>query len=335
MSKRKELTLDDFIQGFKKRDLSILARAITYLESSRSDHKKMANALLTRLLKEGRTSIRLGISGTPGVGKSTFIEAFGKKITARKKSVAVLAIDPSSEKTGGSILGDKTRMNELAIDAMAFIRPSPSGKTLGGVASRTREALLLCEAFGFDYILVETVGVGQSEVAVSKFVDFFMLLMQPGGGDDLQGIKRGILELANIVVVNKADGELLNKAKVARQDLKNALSILRHDDEDFASEVFLTSSLEKTGLDDILNYLESTHQKLSQTGKLEEKRKKQTKSWFDQIVFGVLQEDFLQNEIVQQELQQGLKEVLDSKSAIYDKALAVVQKYKESFHDEN
>src|SRR5690606_17049459 len=153
-SQRKELTLNDFIQGFKKRDLSILSRAITYLESTRPDHKKIANALLAHFLKDAPSSIRLGISGTPGVGKSTFIEAFGKKITARNKRVAVLAIDPSSEKTGGSILGDKTRMNELAIDPLAFIRPSPSGKTLGGVAGRTREALLLCEAFGFDYIIV-------------------------------------------------------------------------------------------------------------------------------------------------------------------------------------
>lgn len=335
MSKRKELTLNDFIQGFKKRDLSILSRAITYLESTRLDHKKLANTLLTHFLKEPPRSIRLGISGTPGVGKSTFIEAFGKKITARKKTVAVLAIDPTSEKTGGSILGDKTRMNELAVDPLAFIRPSPSGKTLGGVASRTREALLLCEAFGFDYIIVETVGVGQSEVAVSKFVDFFMLLMQPGGGDDLQGIKRGILELANIVVVNKADGELLNKAKIAKQDLKNALSILRHEDEDFASEVFLTSSLEKTGFDSIIDYLEKGHAQLTQSGKLDEKRREQTKSWFEQLVFGILRDDFLENQAVKKELEKGLSEVLNSQNSIHERAKAVVQKYKESLHEDS
>lgn len=333
MSKRKDLDLNDFIIGFKNRDLAILSRAITLLESTREDHKKISRSLLEHFLKDAPKSIRLGISGTPGVGKSTFIESFGKKITGLNKTVAVLAIDPSSERTGGSILGDKTRMNELAIDPLAFIRPSPSGKSLGGVASQTREALLLCEAFGFDYIIVETVGVGQSEVSVSKFVDFFMLLMQPGSGDDLQGIKRGILELANIVVVNKADGELLNKAKLAKHDLKNALSILRHDDEDFSNEVFLTSALEKTGLDDILNYLSLTHKKLVQSGAIDKKRLEQTKSWFDKLIIDSLYEDFLQNKKVKIELDQKLNDVLESKSSILKAVQEVIKKYKESFHD--
>ena len=204
---RKTLLLQDYVDGFKKKDRTILARAITLVESSNPDHQNLAQELIKSLLPQTGTSKRIGISGTPGVGKSTFIEAFGKNLTSQNKSLAVLAVDPTSQVSGGSILGDKTRMNELAIDNLAFIRPSPSGETLGGVARRTRESLLLCEAFGFDYVLIETVGVGQSETQVAQMVDLFIMLLQPGAGDDLQGIKRGILEKAtgDIVMFMDAD----------------------------------------------------------------------------------------------------------------------------------
>src|SRR3989344_4156319 len=200
---RKVLELKDYLEGFQKKDRTILARAITLVESTNPDHQKLAQELLKSVLPKTGTSKRIGISGTPGVGKSTFIEALGKLLTSQNKTLAVLAVDPTSQVSGGSILGDKTRMNELAIDSQAFIRPSPSGETLGGVAKRTRESLLLCEAFGFDYVLVETVGVGQSETAVAQMADLFVMLLQPGAGDDLQGIKRGILEVVDMVVVTK------------------------------------------------------------------------------------------------------------------------------------
>ena len=203
---RKHLSLNDYVDGLKNKDRTILARAITLVESLNPEHQKLAQEVLKAILPLTGASKRIGISGTPGVGKSTFIEAFGKELTSQGKTVAVLAVDPTSQVSGGSILGDKTRMNELAIDPLAFIRPSPSGKTLGGVAQRTRESLLLCEAFGFDYVLVETVGVGQSETTVAQMVDLFIMLLQPGAGDDLQGIKRGILEVVDMVVVTKDDG---------------------------------------------------------------------------------------------------------------------------------
>jgi LAO/AO transport system kinase len=200
--KRKELELNDYIEGIQKGDIAILSRAISLVESKKVDHQNLAKELIKNIYPSTGKAKRVGISGTPGVGKSTFIESFGTFLTGIGLKVAVLAIDPTSYKSGGSILGDKTRMNKLASDKNAFVRPSPSGMTLGGVANKTRESMLLCEAAGYDIVIIETVGVGQSEVAVSKVVDFFLLLMQPGGGDDLQGIKRGILELADLVAIN-------------------------------------------------------------------------------------------------------------------------------------
>jgi len=242
--------LNYYFEGIKNKDRTILARAITLVESQNPEHQKLAQDLLAQILPFTGRSRRIGISGTPGVGKSTFIEAFGKLLTANHKTVAVLAVDPTSQVSGGSILGDKTRMNELACDPLAFIRPSPSGSTLGGVASKTRETLLLCEAFGFDYVLVETVGVGQSETAVANMVDLFVMLLQPGAGDDLQGIKRGILELVDLVVVTKDDGENQNIISKARFDYQRALEILRS--EGVIPKVLTCSSLTKKGLPEIL-----------------------------------------------------------------------------------
>ncbi len=232
-------------------DRRALARGITLVESTRPDHRGEAEALLAALLPATGNSVRLGISGAPGVGKSTFIEALGKSVIAAGHRVAVLAVDPSSKRSGGSILGDKTRMAELARDGHAFIRPSPAGKTLGGVARRTREAILVVEAAGFDVVIVETVGVGQSETAVADMVDLFLLLLAPGAGDDLQGIKKGIVELADLLVVNKADGDLRPAALRAVADYRHALRLLRPASVDAAAEVIAVSALEGMGIDQV------------------------------------------------------------------------------------
>lgn len=224
-------------------DRRALARAITLIESRRPDHQEQAERLLARLLPQTGRAIRLGITGTPGAGKSTFIEAFGRHLIAQGHKIAVLAVDPSSQRSGGSILGDKTRMQALAQAPEAFVRPSPAGGTLGGVARRTREAALACEAAGYGVIVIETVGVGQSETAVADMVDCFALLLAPGGGDELQGIKRGIIELADLVLVNKADGDLLPAAERARADHQAALHLLRPATHVWTPEVLTCSAL--------------------------------------------------------------------------------------------
>lgn len=279
-----------FIEGIEGKSRVVLARAITLVESEHPDHQKLAQELIAYFLPKSGKSKRLGISGTPGVGKSSFIEAFGKMLTSQNKQVAVLAIDPTSQVSGGSILGDKTRMNELSVDPLAFIRPSPSGKTLGGVARRTRESMLLCEAFGFDYILVETVGVGQSETTVSEMVDMFIMLLQPGSGDDLQGIKRGILELVDMVVVTKDDGSNRELIAKARHDYKQALHILRH--QGWNPPVLSCSSVTKSGLPDVLKNIESFYG--SQKNQIEQKRVTQGLNWMWQLVFDGLRDEFHQ-----------------------------------------
>lgn len=285
---RKNLGLSDYLEGFKNKDRTILARAITLVESSNQDHQKLAQEVLKALLPQTGKAKRIGISGTPGVGKSTFIEAFGKMITASKKTVAVLAVDPTSQVSGGSILGDKTRMNELAIDPEAFIRPSPSGETLGGVAKRTRESLLLCEAFGFDYVLVETVGVGQSETTVAQMVDLFVMLLQPGAGDDLQGIKRGILEMVDMVVVTKDDGDQQKIIQKAKHDYEQALHILRH--EGWVPPVLSCSSVTKSGFPEIIKTIENYF--VDQKKLIEDKRNKQGLDWMWQLIFEGLKDSF-------------------------------------------
>ncbi len=267
----------ELIDGFKTQDTNALARAITYAESLRPEHQKVTQELLAALpLKP--TSQRIGISGTPGVGKSTFIESLGLTLTAKGHRIAVLAVDPTSQVSGGSILGDKTRMELLAREPRAFIRPSPSGGTLGGVARKTREAILLCEAFGFDLVLVETVGVGQSETAVARIVDCFVMLLQPGAGDDLQGIKRGILELVDMVVVTKADGANKELALAARHHYEQALHILRHDS--WQPPVIPCSALEKTGLNEVWLAIQNYFSKLAP--QLESKRAEQRLHWLDE-----------------------------------------------------
>jgi LAO/AO transport system kinase len=256
-----------------------LARAITLVESTRADDRQVAEALLARVLAGTGAAVRVGITGTPGVGKSTFIESFGRHLTAAGHRVAVLAVDPSSARSGGSILGDKTRMTELARDPAAFIRPSPAGGTLGGVARRTREAMLLTEAAGFDVVLVETVGVGQSETAVADMVDMFLLLLAPGGGDELQGIKRGIMELADLVVVNKADGVLLQPARLAAAEYKAALHLMRPKSPAWSATVLLASAVERTGMAEVWDAVVSHRRALEAAAELGQRRAEQAKAW--------------------------------------------------------
>lgn len=256
-----------------------LARGITLVESSRADHQALAQELLTLLLPDTGRAVRLGLSGSPGVGKSTFTEAFGRYLTGKGHKVAVLAIDPSSARSGGSILGDKTRMELLARDPNAFIRPSPAGGTLGGVARRTREAMLLTEAAGFDVVLIETVGVGQSETSVSDMVDMFLLLLSPGGGDELQGIKRGIMELADLVVVNKADGDLVPAARRASMEYKAALHLMRPKSAHWRPDVLLASALNNVGIAEIWAAVEAHHKALGDAGEIASQRALQAQAW--------------------------------------------------------
>jgi len=256
-----------------------LARAITLIESTRPDHRATAEAMLEHLLPHTGASVRIGISGVPGVGKSTFIEAFGLHVIGRGHKVAVLAVDPSSPRSGGSILGDKTRMEELSRDERAFIRPSPSGGTLGGVARRTREALLACEAAGFDVIIVETVGVGQSETAVADMVDMFLLLLVPGGGDELQGIKKGIVEIADTIIVNKADGDLANAAQRAARDYQNALHLLRPASRHWSVPVLSCSAVSGLGIAEVWDTVCRYRQVMGEAGELAARRDAQAQSW--------------------------------------------------------
>lgn len=320
---RKPLYLQDYIDGFNKGDRTILARAITLVESSNPEHQKLAQELLTSLLPRTGKSKRIGISGTPGVGKSTFIEAFGKMLTAQEKTVAVLAVDPTSQVSGGSILGDKTRMNELAIDPLAFIRPSPSGETLGGVAKRTRESLLLCEAFGFDYVLIETVGVGQSETTVAQMVDIFIMLLQPGAGDDLQGIKRGILELVDMVVVTKDDGEQSKIIQKAKHDYERALQILRH--EGWMPPVLSCSSVTKKGLPEIQKTIDNYF--VTQEKMIQDKRSRQGLDWMWQLVREELEQNFFEK-VGHSEFERVQKEILNRKISPTEAAQVLLKKYK-------
>ena len=282
-------------------DRRALAKAITLVESQRPQDVEIAQTLLKTLLPHTGNSIRIGITGVPGVGKSTFIEAFGQHVIEQGHRLAVLAVDPSSPVAGGSILGDKTRMEALSREKAAFIRPSPAGRALGGVAFKTRESLLLCEAAGFDIILVETVGVGQSEHQVAGMVDFFLLLMLPGGGDELQGIKKGILELADAIVVNKADGASESLARTTQQHYRSAMSLLRHD-EFWEPKVMTCSALQRQGIEDIWKMISEYADASRANGAFDGIRAEQNLSWMRQLVDELLRDQLAKHSRVREAL---------------------------------
>lgn len=274
-NRKKKYTAEEYVEGILSGNRTILSQAITLLESSNYKHSEIAQTIIGMCLPHSARSIRIGITGVPGAGKSTFIETFGKLITGKGRNLAVLAIDPSSERTRGSILGDKTRMERLSIDPNAFIRPSPAAGTLGGVARKTRETIILCEAAGFDTILVETVGVGQSETAVSSMVDFFLLLMLAGAGDQLQRIKRGIMEMADTIVITKADGNNRLIAEGAKVEFQTALHLFPPPSSGWMPNVFTCSSVENMGIEDIWQSISEYVRITKQSGYFEERRKQQ------------------------------------------------------------
>lgn len=277
-------SVQELKEGIAGGDRGALSRAITLAESRRADDQEYAQELIADLLPETGKAIRVGITGVPGAGKSTTIEELGLQLIERGHKVAVLVVDPTSARTGGSILGDKTRMNKLSADEHAYIRPSPSGGVLGGVARKTREAMLLCEAAGFDVILVESVGVGQSEAELAEMVDCLMLLLVPGAGDELQGIKRGIMELADLIVVNKADGDRVPLAKRARGDYRHALRMLPPATPGWETPVQIASATEGTGLAEVWESVKAHRELLEESGLLEERRRRQTERWLDSMI---------------------------------------------------
>lgn len=283
-AKRAELSIDDYAGGVLRADRAILGRAISLVESTSPRDVPIASSLLTRLLPHAGGSVRVGITGVPGAGKSTFIERLGTMLTAAGKRVAVLAVDPSSGVSGGSILGDKTRMARLSADERAFIRPSPSGGALGGVARKTRQTMLLCEAAGFDAVLVETVGVGQSETTVAEMTDFFLAVMIPGAGDELQGIKRGLLELVDLIAVNKADGDNKPRALAAAREYASAVRMIARRDPDWEPPVLTCSSLTGDGVADIWERVASRVAALRASGALATLRREQDLRWFHALL---------------------------------------------------
>ena len=295
---QKRLSLQAYIDGILSGNRVILSRAITLIESQLADDKTLAQNLLEQLLPYTGKSIRIGITGVPGVGKSTFIEVFGKKITAQNKKIAVLAIDPTSQITQGSIMGDKTRMEELAHDPLAYIRPSPAGNSLGGVANKTRESILLCEAAGYEIIVVETVGVGQSETIVKGMVDFFLLLMLAGAGDELQGIKRGIIEMADAIAITKTDGDNMQASKKARLEYLHALHLFPVAINNWQTPVLTCSALNNKGIDAIWNTIHTYVQKMQASGFWEQNRKKQNLEWLYSFIRQSLEDDFFDNSAV-------------------------------------
>ncbi|HEX9157904.1 MAG TPA: methylmalonyl Co-A mutase-associated GTPase MeaB [Syntrophales bacterium] len=305
--------IDYYVQGVTSQNRLVMAKTITLIESTLPAHQETARAVMDALLPHTGKAVRLGITGVPGAGKSTFIESFGMMLTQKGLRVAVLAVDPSSPRTGGSILADKTRMEKLSVSESAFIRPSPSSGTLGGVARKTRETMMICEAAGYDVIMVETVGVGQSEVAVASMVDFFLVLMIAGAGDELQGIKKGVLELADAITVNKADGDNIDRAKMARQQYSTAMHLLSPPSPDWSTPVMMCSSLTRTGLAEIWDMVLKHRKIMEEKGELERKRHEQSRLWMWALVKEGMEEWFYKNAQVVNLLPLIEKEVVSGK----------------------
>ncbi len=325
--KRKEYSIDEYVEGILAGNITILSQAITLVESNKPEHFGIAQKIIEACLPYSRNSIRIGITGIPGAGKSTFIETLGKKVTAMNRKLAVLAIDPSSEKSHGSILGDKTRMESLAGDPLAFIRPSPSAGSLGGVARKTRESIILCEAAGFNTIFVETVGVGQSETMVRSMVDSFLLLMISGAGDELQGIKRGIIEMADAVIINKADGDNINRAEIAKTEFQNTLALFPPNESGWKPRVLTCSALEIRGIDEIWNTIIEQIELTKSNGFFTKKRKTQSVIRMHDTILDYLKSSFYNNPEISELLPRLESDLHEGKITSYSAATELLNKY--------
>ena len=326
-SRQELLDVESYVKGILDKNRTVLSKAITLVESSLPHHQKIAQEIIEHCLPYSGDSIRIGITGVPGVGKSTFIESLGKSLTNKDKKLAVLAIDPSSERTKGSILGDKTRMEELSVDTNAYIRPSPSAGSLGGVARKTKEIIVLCEAAGFDTIFVETVGVGQSETAVHSMVDFFLLLMRAGAGDELQGIKRGIMEMADAIVINKADGDNLQKAKMAKREYTNALHLFPPADSGWTPMVETCSAKDKSGINKIWELIDQYQTLTKKSGYYIQRRKEKELKIMYETIKANFSESFDNNPHIKMMLPAIENDVLTGKISAYKAAQKLLDSY--------
>ena len=320
INRAKQNSVNEFVTGVLNGNITFLSKAITLVESTNIKHQQKANEILNCCLPHSNKSIRIGITGVPGVGKSTFIETFGKYLTAQGKKVAVLAVDPSSSLNKGSILGDKTRMEELVTDENAFIRPSPSGTSLGGVAQKTRESIILCEAAGFDTIIIETVGVGQSETVVHSMVDFFLLLKLAGAGDELQGIKRGIIEMADAIVINKADGDNKQNAKIAKVAFNRALHLYPLKESKWQPKVLTASALHNSGIEEINNMILTYIAITKENAYFNKKRNEQNKFWLLSTIEQQLKTNFYQNPKIKSALQEEIDNLENGKTTPFNAA---------------
>lgn len=326
-TKKKNLSIEDYVQGILNKDRTILSKAITLVESSLYEHQEKAQQIIERCLPYAGKSVRLGITGVPGVGKSTTIDVLGKNLTNSGHKVAVLAIDPSSQRSKGSILGDKTRMEELSTDQNAFIRPSPSAGSLGGVARKTREIIILCEAAGFNVVIVETVGVGQSETVAHSMVDFFLLLQLANAGDELQGIKRGIMEMADAISINKAEGENKQKAEIAAGQYRNALHLFPMSESGWTPPVFTSSAYSKEGIDKIWETVNDYVILTKSNGYFYKKRNEQNLKILSEAIDSHLKENFYTNPKVKERITKLQQDILDNKISAYVGAGLLIEDY--------
>jgi LAO/AO transport system kinase len=325
--KKATLSADAYVKGILDGNITVLSQAVTMVESSRKDHQEIAQEIILKCLPHSGKSVRIGITGVPGVGKSTFIESMGKYITSQGHKLAVLAIDPSSERSRGSILGDKTRMEELSADPNAYIRPSPSAGSLGGVARKTRETIVLCEAAGFDIIFIETVGVGQSETVVHSMVDFFLLLMLAGAGDELQGIKRGIMEMADAIAINKADGDNIARTEMARVQYMNALHLFPPAESGWTPPVLTCSAVKKNGIDLIWKTIGDYLSKVNENDYFQYKRNEQSKFWMYETINEQLKNNFYQNQQIKSIIPGFEKKVLEGEMSSFVAARQLLDFY--------
>jgi LAO/AO transport system kinase len=323
---KKEFNINEMTDGILSSNISYVSKAITLVESTKHEHQEQAQQIINTIIKHSGNSFRLGITGVPGVGKSTFIESYGLEVINRGHKLAVLAIDPSSQLSKGSILGDKTRMEQLSVHPKAFIRPSPSSGSLGGVARKTKESIIICEAAGYDYIFIETVGVGQSETAVHQLTDFFLLLMLAGAGDELQGIKRGIMEMADGIVITKADGTNTDKAKMARVEYARALHLFPPTESNWIPEVLTCSSTENKGIKEVYDMIDKYKRHTVSRGFYETKRAHQTKQWLHQTINDTLIERFYSNPIIKEEILKIEKQLKKNQINPYQAAMDLFKK---------